>query len=260
MTLSLGIGLGLTMQRVGAFSPSSLFASGEGGAWYDPSDLSTLWQDSARTTPVTSDGDPVGAIDDKSGNGNHALQAITDARPLYKTSGGLHWLLFDGGIDVLVTANLSSYIMNGGGMLSAVMRSTLDESIKGVFEEVEVATSSNRIVLYSDTRTAINRFCDYAADGTDRYIDYPSKQGLTDRVAILNSDGTIATGYSDGVSLGTLSSTSDFDSGTVLKLGIQTQGAGRFVGRMYGAIARDTVSSTDEVTSVNSYLSDKAGL
>lgn len=44
----------------------ALFAAGEQGAWYDPSDLSTMFQDSAGTTPVTADGQPVGLILDKS--------------------------------------------------------------------------------------------------------------------------------------------------------------------------------------------------
>lgn len=52
--------------RGSAFDPLSLFANGEQGAWYDPSDLTTLYQDSAGTTPVTADGDPVGLMLDKS--------------------------------------------------------------------------------------------------------------------------------------------------------------------------------------------------
>ena len=44
----IGIGATLfkvpTMHRGAAFSPASLFSSGEEGAWYDPSDLSTLFQ------------------------------------------------------------------------------------------------------------------------------------------------------------------------------------------------------------------------
>lgn len=45
---------------------AGLFASGEQGAWYDPSDLSTLYQDAAGTTPVTAVEQPVGLILDKS--------------------------------------------------------------------------------------------------------------------------------------------------------------------------------------------------
>ena len=44
----------------------ALFAAGEPGAWYDPSDLSTMFQDSAGTTPVTAAGQPVGLRLDKS--------------------------------------------------------------------------------------------------------------------------------------------------------------------------------------------------
>lgn len=48
------------------FSPLELFAQGEQGVWYDPSDLTTLYQDSAGTIPVTASGDPVGLMLDKS--------------------------------------------------------------------------------------------------------------------------------------------------------------------------------------------------
>lgn len=43
-----------------------LFASNEPGVWYDPSDLSTLFQDAAGTTPVTGVEQPVGLMLDKS--------------------------------------------------------------------------------------------------------------------------------------------------------------------------------------------------
>ncbi len=63
------------------FSPISLFLRGEQGAWYDPSDLTTLFQDSAGTTPVTAVEQPVGLMKDKSGRGNHAFQATAGNRP-----------------------------------------------------------------------------------------------------------------------------------------------------------------------------------
>lgn len=87
--------------------PDALFASGEQGAWYDPSDLTTMFQDAAGTIPVVADGDPVGLMLDKSGNGNHASQTTSTKRPLYKTDGTLHWILFDGIDDFLVTGNVN---------------------------------------------------------------------------------------------------------------------------------------------------------
>jgi hypothetical protein len=59
-----------------------LFGAGEQGGWYDVSDMSTLFQDSAGTTPVTAVEQPVGRILDKSGRGNHATQATTTKRPV----------------------------------------------------------------------------------------------------------------------------------------------------------------------------------
>jgi len=58
----------LEFRRRGGFNPESLFRNGEVGVYYDPSDLSTLFQDSAGTTPVTAAGQPVGLMLDAEGN------------------------------------------------------------------------------------------------------------------------------------------------------------------------------------------------
>jgi len=87
------------------FTPASLFAGGIAGVWYGPSDIDTLFQDSAGTTPVTASGQPVGRMLDKSGNANHAVQATAAARPTYQTDGVLHWLEFDGVDDTMAAAS-----------------------------------------------------------------------------------------------------------------------------------------------------------
>ena len=89
------------------FSPAILFANDEAGVWYDPSDLSTLFQDTAGTTPVTTAGQTVGLMLDKSGNGYHATQPTAAARPTYQTDGTLHWLSFDGVDDFMVTPTIT---------------------------------------------------------------------------------------------------------------------------------------------------------
>ena len=61
-----GITSPLRRRSGGGFTPSALFSSGEQGAWYDPSDFSTMFQDSAGTTPVTAVEQPVGLLLDKS--------------------------------------------------------------------------------------------------------------------------------------------------------------------------------------------------
>jgi len=80
--LSIDLGIGLTSIAVGGSDrwPGNsvtgiFFSAGEQGGWYDPSDLSTLFQDAAGTVPVTTAGQTVKRINDKSGNGNHMSNA-----------------------------------------------------------------------------------------------------------------------------------------------------------------------------------------
>lgn len=56
--------LGLSSLGSSQTISSQLFANGEQGAWYDPSDINTMFQDSAGTTPGAV-GQPVGLILDK---------------------------------------------------------------------------------------------------------------------------------------------------------------------------------------------------
>jgi len=79
--MALRIGLGLGLAGGVSFSPLSLFAASEPGLWYDFGDLSTLFQDTAGTTPVTAAGQSVARINDKSGRGNHATQSTSLSRP-----------------------------------------------------------------------------------------------------------------------------------------------------------------------------------
>lgn len=64
----------------GAFSPATLFASGEEGAWYEPS-TTTCFTDTGGTVAATY-GDGVAYLQDLSGNGNHATQVTAGARPI----------------------------------------------------------------------------------------------------------------------------------------------------------------------------------
>lgn len=77
--------------------------AGATGGFYDPSDLSTLFQDAAATTRVTAADQPVGRYGDKSGAGRDATQSGDAARPILREIGGARWLEFDGVDDLLTT-------------------------------------------------------------------------------------------------------------------------------------------------------------
>lgn len=63
--------------------PLYLFAANEPGWLFDNSDMSTMFQDSAGTTPVTAVGQPVGKQLDKSGRNNHRTQSTAASRPTF---------------------------------------------------------------------------------------------------------------------------------------------------------------------------------
>lgn len=65
-----------------AFDVASLFAAGERGWVYDPSNLASLFQDAAGTTHVTAMEQPVGLQLDLSGRGNHRYQTTSANRPV----------------------------------------------------------------------------------------------------------------------------------------------------------------------------------
>lgn len=80
-------------------------------AYYDPNDLSTLFQDVNGTIPVTALGQTIGRINDKSGNGLHLLQGSATKQPklIQDSLTGMHGVLWDAVDDELAVsfANLT---------------------------------------------------------------------------------------------------------------------------------------------------------
>lgn len=87
--MHVGLGLGLTRgQGGGVFSPHHLYQSGDILLWYDPSDLTTMFKDTAGTQPVTADGDSVALMLDKGQWGGKTLEQVLAAQPELVTNGG----------------------------------------------------------------------------------------------------------------------------------------------------------------------------
>ncbi len=83
------------------FVPTSISGA---ALWLDASDSSTLWQDAAASTPAAN-GDAVALWQDKSGNGNDAVQTTSSDRPSV-ASGRLQ---FDGTTNHFTVADDASY-------------------------------------------------------------------------------------------------------------------------------------------------------
>lgn len=136
----MSFGFGLAMPVGGgvplAAAISGIFADGTQGAWYDPSDLTTLFQDSAGTTPVTAVEQPVGLMRDKSGRGNHAFQSTSASRPTYSRR-----------INLLLNTEFAGAVAGAPG---TVPTSWTSNSATG---EIAASSSGVRFVTSSTRRT-----------------------------------------------------------------------------------------------------------
>ena len=153
----IGLSLGIMSMLRSSFSPISLFAASESGVWYDPSDLTTLFTDVAGTTPVTTAGQTVALMLDKSGNGLHATQATAAARPAYQTDGTYHWLAFDGVDDFLATPTITPGI-DKAQLFAGVRRETTG-NIQAIWGTAGTATEgSMRVYLRFNSDTEIGSY------------------------------------------------------------------------------------------------------
>jgi len=240
------------------FSPASLFEGGIAGAWYDPSDLSTLFQDSAGTTPVTASGQPVGKMLDKSGNGNHATQAISAKRPIYTEGSGLAWLAFDGVGDFMAVADVS-------GMRQSIMTFFIGvdplslSSREDWFASGNARSFSTNNYIFGNSASAFQQFGRTPAT----IVTQGSMTANTKVIVSARSDGTNINSRINGVAqttaaltLGT-NDTSGFTLGSS-KSGVRSSNHAKM--NMYGLIVRGSTSSAAEIASTEDYLAAKSGV
>lgn len=250
---------------------SLLFGSGERGLIYDISDFSTLYQDSAGTTPVTAVSQPVGKILDISGNNNHAYQSTASSRPiLLQDAGGHYYLELDGVNDFLVTNNIDFTstdkisVFTGIRKLSdssqgAIIELTNNPSVKntGTFyinssglagENYEVYMRGNGVRSYyrpvtytapiTNTVSALfnNSGVDWAI-GNKPYVN-----------AVLDQDG----GASNVMTASTFSN-------APIYIGRRGGATNPFNGRIYSMIVRGAQSSEYELAFSEAYVNSKTG-
>lgn len=259
-----------------AFSPSTLFAAGEQGVWYDPSDMSTLYQDSAGTTPVTAVGQPVGRILDKSGRGNHAYQITSTARPTYQLDGlGCPYLSFDGIDDGMQSTSV--YFSGTDKVFVGAAIRKLSDASASVF--VELSSTYGNAGTFAVFAPAIGGQGDISfglngsAGGTPPYLRATSLNAPLTVVASCRFD--IGAPARDTEIIPRIngstpsapvwgSSTTSAGSGNFgnypLYVGRRGGVSIPFNGRLYGLIIRGALSSADQVTKAEEYLATKSGV
>lgn len=94
---------GAALDNVVALAPQGLYSS---EPTYNGEQI--LYQDAAKTTPATADGDPVGWRKDLSGQGLHATQGTSANRPTLRKDGSGNWYLEYSGSHSLTVAGTAS--------------------------------------------------------------------------------------------------------------------------------------------------------
>lgn len=144
----------LCVSDAAAWTPASLFASSEEGVLLECA-IANLAQDSANTTPVAANADPVGYWADTSGNDKHFVQATAGARGTYSTT--IPSVTFDGSADYLAYA----------GALTQVTGSVLL-----VIETGATAFAANQAIISSADTGSANNWFEIGIDASGRvYVD-----------------------------------------------------------------------------------------
>lgn len=187
------------------FSPSDI--TGLQG-WFDFSDASTLFTDSARTTPVSSDGDPIGGVSDKSGVNNHLGQATSGRKPAYKTNiqNGRSVARFDGTDDLLQSATFTDLTQPSEVFIVAKQDASRDDQI---FDGGSGGTKRNTMGFHTgpqDARSFAGTTISAALIDTTQYLlihtVYDGASGSIGYADYAATAGNIGTDATDGFSLG----------------------------------------------------------
>ncbi len=229
-----GLSLAITNILGGRLNPLSWFAAGEQGAWYDPSDLTTLFQESSGVTPAALEY-PVGLMRDKSGRNNHAFQATSANRPILSARVNLltsteaiasaPWAIRSTG--TIVPTN--NYAIAPNGQMTATLlnkTSSTDAQWQQVFTSVVGCIYSGSIFIQ---KTLTNNVVEigvryaYLPTSGDVYYDIDTLTGLTYMRA---GTGTIAVSsvgsYWAVIVTGTTSSGTPVDSALSIRPTIGT--------------------------------------
>ena len=250
--------------RTAPFSPQALFSTGDSGVWLDVSDVSSLFQNSDGTVAAVV-GQPVGYVTDKSGNGNHAIQATSIKRPTLQQSGDLYYLDFAGGqglqvASLTLTATDKITHFTGHRKIGTVNSVLLEHSANAV--------TTNGTFSVSAPQNDTNKYL-VAATGTVRSSNNVNADEYNEPftgVLTVTADivGDLLVGRINGTEVfndtGDMG-TGNFSAAEPLNIGARNSGATlQFTGFLYQLLVRGKVSSTSEITSTEQYVAEKTGV
>jgi len=260
------LSLALTRAGMQKFAPNQLFLAGAQGVWYDPSDLSTLFQDSAGTTPVTAVEQPVGLMLDKSGNGNHAFQAAVIDRPILRQDAGGRYYLAANGTNTWMQTNSIDFTATDKVTVFAGVRK-LSDAATGFFAELSPSGTENNgafVIVAPSTDGAnsyrfVSRGTEVANAGTGVFVAAPDSSVLTGYgnisadTCLLRRNGVLVESVTTNQGTGNYGNHALYlfrRGGTIYP----------FNGNFYGLVIRGALTSDAQIASMERWLAPKTGV
>lgn len=244
----------------GGFNPvSAFFGAGEQGVIYDLSVMSSLFQDSAGTVPVTAVDQPVGKILDLSGNGNHATQPTAGKLPLLKTDGTYWWLEGDAVDDCMYTDLID---------LSAVSRITAfcgsertDANERTVFDFNSGFPGGFKLVSDYGISNSIGFI--YGGSASSSFLNLPNAKDVPSVTTYQVNASAFSASFS--VNGGAVASSSgapnaNFTNDRLTLLSHNSRSSGFFGGKFFSLIIRGAATDAEGISNGNAWTAARCGV
>ena len=241
-----------------------IFSNGEQGFFYDPNDLSTMYQDAAGTIPVTTAGQPVGLMLDKSGRNNHAFQTVSASRPVLQRNAttGAYYLAFDG-VDDFLQSNNIDFTATDKVSLFTGMRRLSDVGVSIIAEfSANSASNTNSFYLVGLPNSAVQ----FNSRGSGNSATTSSQRFPAPAPLVISSVGDISSkvskirANSGGYAVNVGNQGTGNYGNYPLYIGRRGGAALPFNGHIYGLIGIGKLVSDNEIVNIEKELAKRVGV
>jgi len=226
---------------------------------FDPTDISTLFQDTAATSPVTTSGQSVAAWRDKTSNATLFTQATAGNRPAYDVTDGRPSVYWNGVATRWLAATVDFTNVNAVTICTA-MRCLTTTSNKTLFiHNGTSAPSFEQVLSTTPAVTAYSRGTGTARSGTVAMSAGAQTRVITTfhrittalcRASIDNTTGT-------DVTLG--QGTGNYANADT-RIGTRWDAALTHCGNIYALAVFTSILTGDDLTRTKQWMADKAGV
>lgn len=223
--------------------------------WLDANDISTLWQDTGATSPVTTDAQLVARWNDKSGNGNNVTNGSAADQPTYKVSiqNSKPALLFDGTNFLDTAGTFANYPLT---WLAVIKNTGTSGTTRGIISTYLSGGVGGSRYYMNGTDTITGYIADSLTSVTKQNTAVTIASG-TSLIAGMSTDSSNINTWVNGTKTNnphTLGSVSN-----IMRVGGYNAGslATMFVGYLCEFVAYNSLLSDGNVATLTSYLNTK---